>query len=114
MSRTGKDSSDAVIPLPTAFGKNTFWYEQVMRDKNVAIYKQRLRPGVGELAYEVFIVKVAPATVVFGKEYPAREMPPRNEDWGDLGWTFPTLKKAKEKMTELLDTRDRAKGVSKR
>lgn len=94
-------------PLGTSFGKNGYHYEQVVREGNVAIFRQRLRPGEGELAFEVIVIKVVPESTMFGKVIPAREVGPSNEDFGKLGWTYPELSRAKAKMAEVL-----AKGVS--
>lgn len=83
------------------FNKNGFYYELVEREGNLAIYKQRQRPGVGFLAYELIRVRTLPAGVLFGQTVEAREACPRNEDWGKFGWTFPTLEAARQKMRDL-------------
>lgn len=56
--------------------------KQVWRDKDTAIYAY---PG----GYEVIVVKKAPAEFKFGKNYPAREVYPGNEEWGRLAATRP-------------------------
>jgi hypothetical protein len=38
--------------------------------------------------YEVFIVKVAKAKNLFGKQYEEREVYPTNEDFGSNAWCF--------------------------
>lgn len=93
-------------PLGTTYGKNGYHYEQVIRDGDIAIFKQRLRPGVGCLAYEVIRIQVKPEVTIMDKVTPEREVAPGNEEWGLMGWTFPTLERAKAKMRELTDKRD--------
>lgn len=95
--------------IGATFIKNGFTYEQVVRDGNVAIFKQRLRPGEGCLAYEVLIIEVKPAVTIKGKFVPERESVPSDESFGTLGWTYPTLARAKAKFAELIEARS---GVS--
>lgn len=90
-----------MTPLPHSFNKNGFCYEQVCRHGDIVIYQQRLRPGVGCLAFEVFYVKKAKECVMFGKKVEAHEAVPGNEEWGNSGWTLPTLERARAKMREL-------------
>ena len=90
-----------MTPLPLSFAKNGFHYEQILRRGNLAIYKQRLRPGVGCLAFEVIRIKQIPDTVMFKRQVPAHEAGPSNEDFGSHGWSYPTLERAKEKMRVL-------------
>lgn len=91
--------------LGTTFNKNGYTYEQVLRDGNIAIFKQRLRPGVGELAYETIIIQIKPAVTIKGKFVPEREAAPSDEAFGTLGWSYPTLERAKAKFHELLKAR---------
>lgn len=93
-------------PLGTTFVKNTYHYELIIRDGNWAIFKQRLRPGVGELAYEVIRIRVAPACVIQGRLIEAREVGPSNEAFGRDGFTYPTLTQAKAKLHEMVSKRD--------
>lgn len=94
-------------PLPLTFTKNTFFYEQVLRDGQIAIYKQRLnatadKPARGCLAYEVIKMRQIPESEMFGKVVEAHEAAPGNEQWGTLGWTFPSLERAKVKFHALV------------
>jgi len=93
---------ESIRPLGNSYGRNGYHYELVLRDGDIAIFKQRLRPGVGCLAYEVIRIKVAPECTIKCKVYPAREVEPGNEDFGVDGWTFPTLDRAKAKMRDLV------------
>ena len=88
-------------PLGTTYKKNGFFYEQVTRHGHFAIFKQRLRPGEGCLAYEVIRVKQVPECTICGKLIEAHEAAPGNEEWGVLGFTFPTLQAARERLRML-------------
>lgn len=94
-------STSKTRPLGDSYSKNGFHYELILRRDDLAIFKQRLRPGVGCLAYELIRIKVAPATVIMGKEVPEREIAPSNESFGVDGWSYPTLELAKAKMRKL-------------
>jgi hypothetical protein len=108
----GKDApnqslSHPLLPLRVlepAFNKNGFTYELVRREGDVAIYKQRLRPGVGCLAYEVWRIRVKEQSIMFGNIVPRREVGPSDSDFGTYGWSYPDLPRAKAKMAELIDT----------
>lgn len=94
-------------PMPLAFVKNTFAYEQVLRNGQFAIYKQRLnatadKPVRGCLAYEVIRIKQVPEGEMFGKVVEAHEAGPSNEQFGTDGWTYPDLERAKAKFHALL------------
>ena len=86
------------------FVKNTFYYEQVKRYGNIAIYKQRLRKGEGGLAYEIFHVREREEMELFGNICPAAEYGPSNEDFGSQAWSMPTLSRAEIKLSELIDS----------
>ena len=94
-------------PMPLTFVKNTFAYEQVLRNDQIAIYKQRLnatvdKPVRGCLAYEVIKIRQIPESEMFGQTIEAHEAAPGNEQWGTLGWTFPSLERAKAKFHALV------------
>lgn len=96
-------------PLGTTYRKNTFHYEQIVREGNIAIFKQRLRPGEGCLAYEVIHVRQDPEREIAGVIIPAHERAPGNEDWGKFGFTLPTLESARAKMKEMLEAEKKEK-----
>lgn len=90
--------SPAIKPLGPTYAKNGFTFELIVRRGPFAIYQQRLRPGVGCLAYEVIRVKEKQDVTMFNRLVEAHESAPSNEDWGRWGWTFPTLALAEAKM----------------
>ena len=91
-----------MTPFPLTFGKNTFFYEQVIRNGQIAIYKQRLRPGAGCLAFEVIIIRKKEESVMFGKTVEAHEIGPSNEEFGRWGFSYPDLERAKAKFHALV------------
>jgi hypothetical protein len=100
------EGGSTLRPLGHTFRKNGFTYELVMRDGDIAIYKQRLRPGVGCLAYETIRIRVKEEAEMFGKTVLRHEVGPSNESFGMDGWSYPTLARAKAKMAELMELRD--------
>jgi len=90
-----------MIPLGNTYGKNGFHYELVTRHGDLAIFKQRLRPGVGCLAYEVIRIKKVKECTMFGRIVEAHEATPGNEEWGLHGFTLPTIETARAKLKEL-------------
>jgi hypothetical protein len=91
-----------MTPLGDTYKKNGFTYELVTREGDIAIFQQRLRPGVGCLAYEVIIVQKDPDRTIAGAFIPAHERAPGNEEFGRKGWSMPTLQRARAKMAELV------------
>ena len=71
----------------TEYVKNGHTFKVVERERGVAIAEQRIKGG-GLCAYEVFIVKHAQETIMFGKTVPEHEVAPGNEKWGSEGWTY--------------------------
>jgi hypothetical protein len=104
-------------PLPDSFAKNGFTYEKIMREGNLAIYQQRLRPGAGCLAFEVFRVRESKGGTytVGGKTLTAMpaETGPSNEDFGKTAWSYPALERAKAKFRALLEAPARVLGRPK-
>lgn len=99
-------------PLPPTYGKNGFHYEVLLRRGPFAIAQQRLRPGQGCLAFEVFRVKQLKETQMFDRTIEAHEAVPSNEEWGHKGWTYPTLEAAKVKLMAL-EAAEEAKAAQK-
>lgn len=95
-------SPEGARPLGDTYQKNGFHYELVIRDGDIAIFKQRLRPGVGCLAYEVIRIRVAPEVTIMEKVTPKREIAPANESFGTDGWSYPDLERARTKFRTLV------------
>lgn len=101
-------------PLGDSYRKNTYHYEIIKRVGDIAIAKQRLRPGVGCLAYEVIIIQKKEASEIKGVIVEAHEAAPGNEQFGNLGWTYPNLERAEKKMAELLKREAKADKTEKK
>jgi hypothetical protein len=81
-------------PLPVEITQNCgHHYHQVWRNNHAAVYEQRNAFGV-HLGYEAIAIKRAEPCHVFGKDYPAREVYPSNEDWGTLAVSVTDLDRA--------------------
>jgi len=63
------------------------------------IYRQQYTSNVDY--FEVFIIKVLPSILLFGKRLPEREVFPGNEDFGKTAWSCRTLVKAMERFNKL-------------
>lgn len=87
--------------LETVLIKNKFVYKQVKRNKNKAIYSQHYQENGPIVAYEVFKIKQRKATVIYGKEYPAQEVFPADNNFGYTAWSCRTLQRAEEKFEEI-------------
>ncbi len=59
---------------PPELRKNGFKYTLVSRGHGSCIYKQHVTTNTKR--FEVFLIKIRPAKVIFGKSYPAREVFP--------------------------------------
>ncbi|MBL9169739.1 MAG: hypothetical protein JNN07_18505 [Verrucomicrobiales bacterium] len=73
-----------------------------MRQGNVALYERKLLASGARPHWELVRIKTLKASVIHGKEYPRREVYPKDEDWGTLGWTLVSLDDAKERFAALV------------
>ncbi len=88
--------------LPVQYVKNTFRYDLISRDGDVAIYSQTM-PETGKLiGYEVFEVQKKEAFSLNGYDYPAKEAVPSANQWGQMAFTVSDLSRAKVRQAELL------------
>lgn len=83
-------------PLATEFTHGGYQYRQVERIGNLAIFEQS--SGGRTLSYELVRVQTRPAETIRGKEYPARELYPSSEMWGEEAWTIANLETATERL----------------
>jgi hypothetical protein len=84
--------------LLSEFRHSSFTLTQLKRVRAVAIYKQTKSE---QATFEVVIIRRREASFAFGKDFPATEYYPHNEDWGTYGFTYRTLEEALAKFTEL-------------
>lgn len=90
-----------MIPLSTTYRRNSYDFELVDREGDVAIYAQIDPDSKRQVAFEVFEVMKFPEREMFGATVSAREATPSNEQWGSHGFTVWTLDAAKSKQSEL-------------
>jgi hypothetical protein len=81
------------------FRQSGFTLIQLKRVGNVAIYQQTKKKQA--TAFEVVIIRRRKASTAFGKNFPATEYYPHNEDWGTYGFTYRGLEDAELKLVEL-------------
>lgn len=92
--------------------RKTYCYEQLKRcvlvhnekelPKVLCVYSQAMKFGAKPISFEVFFVKFNKgAKMPNGAIIEPCEMMPCDEDWGRLGWTFPSLPSALAKLEEI-------------
>ncbi len=87
-------------PIPTPFTYDGYHHELVERSGRRAIFS-KARPLSPVHSFEVVLLGYRGAENIGGKAYPAREVYPRNEEWGVSGWTCSTLDEARRKLDEI-------------
>ena len=76
-----------------------FEYVLHKRSDRIALFSQ-LWDGIF-LGYEVVIYKYYPERIIKGRLLKERFAHPKDEDWGDYGWTYKDPNKAEAKFREL-------------
>lgn len=87
--------------LPLSFKKPGYVYAQIQRSDKAAIYQQADDETGQVYGYEVMQIQIAKEAVVFGKQYPEREVMPSTAEWGSKAFTCWTLDRAKELFNQL-------------
>ncbi len=95
----GQDSDMQLLLI--AIKMNGLYLKQAKRTEKVALYSVHLSENDNPCGYEVWIINIAPNEKIFGKEYPEREKPPSNEDFGSTAWSWKTLELAEKQHQEL-------------
>jgi len=85
--------------IQPSFTERGFNFTLVERKGQIALY-HRCKPG-GSGHWELVRLRVAAPTVIYGREYPEREVYPRSEAWGTDGFTFVSLELAKARFAEM-------------
>ena len=87
-------------PLKTVFTLGGFSYRQIAREGDFAIYEQSWRKS-HNICFEVIRIQRREAEIFpSGRSYPAREVYPSSEQWGQHGWTVLTRDAAFDKLTQ--------------
>ena len=90
-------------PLPLSFRDRGFFYEQLDRQGDVALYTQTNHAGI--VRYEVVRIRIQREhTWPNGTTTPEKEAYPGSNSWGTLGWTFIEKPLAEDKLWALLGT----------
>ena len=98
--------SETFQPIPDTFHHDIYTHYLIARQGDVAMYAKTQTRGNGpRWEYEVVIVRVAEACLVFGKPQPARERLPSNEGFGHYGWHFTAMSQAWQKFEALVRKR---------
>ena len=97
------------ITLPTEFAgrgsQKTFYFTQVDRSGDVALYKKVDVEDKIEL-YETILIKRGGERIFpDGNSIPAKEYYPSDEQFGKMGWAYKTHKEALIKYNMLLNSR---------
>ena len=85
---------EQMTPLPDRFRSERGDCLLLRRHGRFAIVRRILASQSEHPTFEVVHIVRQPAHHRFGKDYPAKEMMPRTESWGKMGWTYPTLEEA--------------------
>jgi hypothetical protein len=90
-------------PLPTRFKRDGFFYRQIAREKNAAIYEQTWNgcpnPSV---CYEVIRIRLREGFQIGARFVEPGEVYPNSEAWGVDGFTLTDKDAALAKLRELL------------
>jgi len=84
----------------TEYTKNGFDFKLLRREGRIALFVGT-KEGQAQINYEVIRIQFNRAGERFGKTFPDSESGPRNEMWGDHGWTFVTLEQAEARFQSL-------------
>jgi hypothetical protein len=97
---TQSPPSPTFRPIPTEFNHDGYSHVLVERSGRGAIFSKR-RPLGRTRSYEIVRLENRGAENIGGKEYPAREVYPRSEQWGITAWTCLSLQAARKKLAEI-------------
>jgi hypothetical protein len=96
-------------PLRFPFDRDDWRHVLVRREGDVCLVERsNLHAEPPSVHWEVILVQHRAAErSQRGRPYPAREVYPNSEQWGEAGWTFTTQAMADAKMAELTRHRGR-------
>ena len=96
--------------LEKKFTYKEFEYSQIIREGNLAIYKQKLKDVDGSTRFEVIIIESHNGYEISGQKIPPSEMYPSSTQWGVKGFTLLTYDDALRKMEVLKKKEKNKKG----
>ena len=101
--RTYKNKSlndvDTMKTLSHKIRKNEYSYSLICRGCRSCLYAQHITPEID--CYEVFLIKVQKAKILFGNVIPEKEVFPSNEDFGKTAWSYSDYNTALNKYNNL-------------
>lgn len=86
--------------LETEFKQKGFNLKQIKRNKNVALFERSSKTGFQH--WEVVIIRSHNGYTIAGNNIPPSEYYPKEEDWGQFGWTFIDLERANKAFDSLV------------
>jgi len=86
--------------LNKQFTSRGFEHKQITRNGDKAIYERNLI-GSDRKHYEVIKIQSHNGYEIAGKHYEPSEFYPSSSSWGALGFTYNSLKEAKEKLNRV-------------
>lgn len=91
--------------IPAKYFLNGWHYKLVTRNETAAIYSQSPHPDLPAwekaVAYEVVLIRIHSPRHTGTFQFEGGEVLPKEDKWGDLGWTCGTLERAREKFAEV-------------
>lgn len=90
-----KTNVDGLIWVPLNLKYHGFDYTQIYRGGRSCLYRQSYEEKT--IGFEVFVIKIQPETLLYGKLYKAHELWPKDNDFGKTAWTYFTLEDALRK-----------------
>ena len=98
-----------MLPLAFPFERGGFRHELEHREGEVCLVR-RTNLSTASVHWEVVQVQLRGAEVSQrGVVYPAREVYPGTEEWGEHGWTFTEASVARARMASVCVHRSRAR-----
>ncbi len=89
--------------LPLEFEHKNFFFKQLKRIKNIAIYERWSKNCPKH--FEVIIINSHNGYKIKDYEAPPSEFYPNAKEWGIHGWTYMELGEAEKKFKKLLNVR---------
>lgn len=89
--------------LPKNFNKKGFVYLEVRRTGDIGLYF-KTKPETSIKNWEVVKIQSHNGYFIGDLEIKAKEYLPKDEDWGDKGWSYCNIESAEKKFNSLLKT----------
>jgi hypothetical protein len=94
-TESSQNENENLIHVPSDLRYHGYNYIQVYRGRRSCVYRQTY--GKEIVGFEVFIIKIQPETILYGKLFKKHELWPKDGSFGKTAWSCFTLKEASEK-----------------